>query len=140
MRTQEMLRTHPRKPVMELNELTACITACIECADSCTSCADACLGEEKVQMLTRCIRLNLDCADICETTARVLTRQTDQDPQLMRIQVEACATACRLCAQECEKHADMHQHCKICALSCRNCEQMCRQLLTALPAGAGLSH
>ena len=140
MRTQEMLRTHPRKPSMELNELAACITACIECANSCTSCADACLGEEKVQMLTRCIRLNLDCADICETTARILSRQTEASPQLMRIQVEACATACRLCAEECEKHADMHQHCKICALSCRSCEQMCRQFLSTLPAGAGLSH
>ncbi|SNB46901.1 four-helix bundle copper-binding protein [Geobacter sp. DSM 9736] len=142
MRTQEMLQTHPRKPVAQdmFNDLAACITACVECADVCTSCADACLGEQNVQMLTRCIRLNLDCADICQTTARLLTRQTEPEPQLLRIQLEACAISCRMCAEECEKHAEMHKHCRICATACRSCEQMCRQMIKSLPAGAGLSH
>ena len=135
MRTQEMLRSHPRKPFMELDDLTSCITACVECADVCTSCADACLGEQNVQMLARCIRINLDCADICQSTARILARQTETDPQLLRVQLEATLTVSRICAEECEKHAGMHIHCKVCASVCRKCEQSCRQLLSSLPAG-----
>ena len=43
-------------------------------------------------------------------------------------------TASRICAEECEKHAGMHIHCKVCASTCRKCEQSCRQL-SSLPAG-----
>ena len=32
-------------------------------------------------------------------------------------------------AEECEKHAGMHEHCRICAEACRRCEQACDQLL-----------
>ncbi|UFS70588.1 four-helix bundle copper-binding protein [Geomonas sp. RF6] len=134
---QEMLRTHPRKPFFDLDQLTACLAACTECADTCTICADACLSEEKVQMLTKCIRFDLDCADICSTTARVLSRQTEPNAQLMLMQLESCATACRLCADECQSHAEMHRHCRVCAESCRNCEQRCRDLISSMPGITG---
>jgi len=140
MKTQEMLRSHPRKPLTELDDLTSCIAACIDCADACTTCADACLGEQNVQMLARCIRIDLDCADICQTTARILSRQTETNPQLVRVQVEAALTASRICAEECERHAEMHVHCRVCASVCRMCEQSCRQLLTGIPAGGAVSH
>ena len=136
MKTEEMLGAHPRKPMMELSVITACISACVECADVCTSCADACLGEERVQMLTKCIRVNLDCADICQTTARILARQTETVPQLLRAQLESCAVSCRVCALECENHAEMHQHCRICRAACQNCEKICQEMISRLPAGA----
>jgi len=133
MKTQEMLQTHPRQTFFNLEQLTACIAACTECADSCTVCADACIGEEKVQELKKCIVLNLDCADICHTTAKVLARQCEPNPQLLLMQLESCATACRICAEECESHGEMHRHCRICASSCRGCEQKCRQLIEMMP-------
>jgi len=133
MRTEEMIRSHPQKPPMDMNEIATCIRACIECADVCTSCADACLGEEMVQNLVRCIRLNLDCADICAATGRVLTRQTEPDGMILRTQLEACMAACRACALECEQHASMHEHCRICATSCRECEDACRRMTDTLP-------
>jgi len=134
MKTQEMLSAHPRRPTTELSMLTQTIEACWDCAVVCTSCADACLGEQQVQMLTRCIRLNLDCADICQTTARLLGRQTETEPQLLRAQLEACVVCCRVCAQECGNHAEMHQHCRICRTACQNCEQMCQQMIARLPS------
>jgi hypothetical protein len=33
---------------------------------------------------------------------------------------------------ECELHADMHEHCRICAEACRRCEQACQELLAAI--------
>lgn len=130
MKTIDMLNAHPRKSTIDLTVISECINACVECADVCTSCADACLSEEKVQLLTRCIRVNLDCADICQTTARILARQTEAVPQLLQAQLESCAVSCRICAQECEVHSEMHQHCRICRTACLNCEKICQELLS----------
>lgn len=33
------------------------------------------------------------------------------------------------CADECERHAQMHEHCRICADHCRECARMCEGLL-----------
>jgi len=78
------------------------------------------------------VRTNLDCADLCETTARVLSRHTGYDANLTRVVLQACATACRSCGDECDRHADHHEHCRICAQACRRCEQACQELLTSL--------
>jgi hypothetical protein len=126
----QMLETHPQASTSDA--LARCIEECFACAQTCTSCADACLGETDVGELVRCIRLNLDCADTCEATGRILTRQTAFEPQLARPQLEACAAACRVCAEECERHAEHHEHCRICAEACRRCEQACEDLLSSI--------
>ncbi|MEP0546348.1 MAG: four-helix bundle copper-binding protein [Rhodothermales bacterium] len=132
MVTQQILSAHP-SPASHLDALVACIEDCFECEQACTACADACLAEEKLDMLRRCIRTDLDCADICATTGRVLSRQTEPTWGLIRDQVTSLRTACRTCAEECEKHKDKHEHCRICAEACRRCEQSCDRLLDALP-------
>lgn len=132
MTVQEMLRTHPKTTMVAQDALTQCIEACFDCTAICTSCADACLGEETAGELVRCIRLNLDCADVCESTGRVLTRQTAFEPTIGRIVLEACALACRACAEECDRHAEHHEHCRVCAESCRRCEQACNDVLSTI--------
>lgn len=129
---QAMLETHPQAADVDTAKLLACIDACYDCAQSCTACADACLGEKDVSMLVRCIRLCQDCADVCVTTGRVLTRQTAFDVGLARAVVDACAQACRTCADECERHAGHHEHCRVCAEACRRCERACAELLVGL--------
>ena len=130
---QQMIESHPVAQRDNRAALLACIDACFTCAQICTVCADACLREEMVAELRRCIRTDLDCADICLTTGRIAARQTETDWSLLRSQLEACATACQICAAECARHADMHEHCRICADTCRRCEEACRQLIQALP-------
>jgi hypothetical protein len=125
-----ILETHPQAAANET--LARCIEQCFACALACSSCADACLAEEEVQELVRCIRLDLDCADVCEATGRILTRQTTFEPRLARGMLEACAEACRICAEECERHAQHHGHCRVCAEACRRCEQACEDLLGSL--------
>ncbi|ATD69061.1 MULTISPECIES: four-helix bundle copper-binding protein [Gordonia] len=128
----EILESHPVRDDIDNAALAACIEACAECTQACTSCADACLGESGVDQLVECIRSDLDCADLCSITERVLLRRTDANVAVVRETLEACATACRVCAEECDRHADMHQHCRICADACRRCEEACRTLLEVL--------
>jgi hypothetical protein len=130
--TQPMLDTYPKDINLDRGKLAAAIDALVTCAQTCTACADACLSEDMVAELTKCIRTNLDCADVCGTTARVLTRHTGYDANLTRSLLEACATACKSCGDECASHAGMHEHCRICAEACRACEQACRDLLAAM--------
>lgn len=132
---QQMLAASPsRVPEVAITTLAACVEACFDCAQACTTCADACLGEREprsLDSLVRCIRLDLHCADVCVTTGRLLSRQ--EAPELARAMVEACALACRLCGEECERHAQHMEHCRLCAEACRRCERACHQLLAALP-------
>lgn len=128
-----MLETYPADlGGVDRQVLAKCIEACFDCAQTCTACADACLSEQAVAELVRCIRTNLDCADICATTGRVLSRHTGYDANLTRAQLEACAQACRSCADECGRHAHVHEHCRVCAEACRRCAHACDELLASL--------
>lgn len=39
---------------------------------------------------------------------------------------------CSTCGDECDQHADMHEHCRVCAEACRRCEDACNQVLAAI--------
>src|SRR4051794_13196025 len=102
---EKMIGSHPREAGFDRRELIECIDACAACAEVCTVCADACLGEAELNSLVRCIRFNLDCSDTCNATGRILSRQTEIESGSLRAQLEACSEACRICAEECERHA-----------------------------------
>lgn len=125
MHARDMISTHPDVKGQVSKPLIDCIEACFSCAQTCTSCADACLAEAKVAELRQCIRLDLDCADICMATGLLASRRAGSNQEVLRAMIETCALACRICAQECEKHAGHHAHCKVCAAECRHCEQAC---------------
>jgi hypothetical protein len=129
---REVMEAHRTPSPIDRDLLQRCITECSECAGTCTSCADASLAEPDVLELVRCIRLCLDCSDVCIATGRILTRQTTPDPGVLRAAVEACATACRVSGDECERHASHHEHCRLCAESCRRCEEACDALAAAI--------
>jgi Domain of Unknown Function (DUF326) len=128
----DMVKAYPAEINLDRELLARCVDACIACAQACTACADACLSEEMIDQLRKCIRSDLDCADICEVTGRVLSRHTGYDANLTRAQLQACAQACKSCGGECERHAEMHEHCRICAEACRRCEQACQEVLAAI--------
>jgi hypothetical protein len=127
-----MLEIYPAEINLDRKKLGQTIDTLIACAEGCTACADACLSEDSVAELTKCVRTNLDCADVCEATARVLSRHTGYDANISRTLLEACATVCKSCGDECRSHAEMHEHCRICAEACRACEPSCRDLLDAM--------
>ena len=136
MKARDMISTHPDVRGNMSQPLVRCIEECFECAQTCISCADACLAEEMVQQLRQCIRLNLDCADVCTSTGALATRRTGGNEPVLRMSLELCELACRRCAEECERHASKHEHCRICAESCRRCERACVDAMSDVGGGA----
>ncbi len=132
MHAVDMIRTHPHVTGNVNEALVRCIDECYACAMACNICADACLGEDMVRNLTQCIRLNNDCADVCLATGSLAARRTGSDEELIRRMLDACATACRICGDECNRHGEMHEHCRVCADSCRTCERACRDALQSM--------
>lgn len=130
--TTEMIRSHPAEPRVDAGALTSAVDLLMECAQACTACADACLTEPDVDELRQCIRSNLDCADLCQATVSVLSRRFDIG--VASELLVACASACRVCADQCQLHGQMHEHCRICAEACRRAEDACRTLLASMSA------
>ncbi|CAN7511861.1 four-helix bundle copper-binding protein [Phenylobacterium sp. LjRoot219] len=131
MHVQQMISSHPQRG--HANEaLIRCIEECYDCAQTCTACADACLGEPTVQEMTQCIRTCLDCADVCLTTGALATRRTGSNVELLGRMLQLCEDACRVCARECGRHAEMITHCRICADACLRCEVACREAAASM--------
>ncbi len=94
-----------------------CIEACQACAAACDACAEACLGEQDVMMMVACIRLDRDCAKICYAAVSFMASNSSH-----------AADVCKLCAQECEKHAAHMDHCRQCAEAWRRCAEACHKM------------
>lgn len=131
MHAQQMIATHPHVHGHPNEALIRCVEDCYDCSQTCTACADACLGEEMVQRMVQCIRTCLDCADACAATGAIATRRTGSNAELIARMLQVCEDACRICAMECERHADM-PHCRICGETCRRCERACREAAAAM--------
>jgi hypothetical protein len=129
MSFQEIIGLHPHPSALDRGLLVRCIEECLDCGAGCAACADASLSESDAREMIRVIRLCLDCADTCEATRRIVARQTARDPVAMRPILQACAAACLACAEECQRHAAHHEHCRLSAEICRRCKQACDDLL-----------
>lgn len=132
MYTQEIITAHPHLRGTVNMALIAAIDKLYACAQACTSCADGCVAEQRVIELRQCIRLNVDCADVCAATATLATRRTGSNEDVVRKMLDACITACRFCGEECQRHASLHEHCRICAIACRQCDAACQQAFSSL--------
>jgi hypothetical protein len=129
---RQMLDTYPRALTLDASVLASAIDAITDCAQACIADTDADLGEQNITEMVSCIRLCLDCADVCTATAGVTSRPAGYDADVTKPLLEACVAICKSCGEECERHARMHEHCRVCAEACRRCEQACRELLDAL--------
>jgi hypothetical protein len=131
MQAEEIITTHPDVDGKVNKALIEAINAAAACALACAVCADACVAEPAVADLRQCIRLNLDCADVCVATTAIAARRTGSNETLLIQMLQACMAACRLCAEECERHV-RHEHCRICAGSCRRCEVACQNAASTI--------
>jgi hypothetical protein len=131
MHILEIMKSHPGSSTEAAIPLVKGIEACFDCAQTTVACADACLAEADPAPLARCIRINGECSDIATATGRLLSRRLPSNPMIWQRQLEACLVVTGMCADECEKHAAVHQHCRVCAEACRKCEASCRSLLSA---------
>jgi hypothetical protein len=136
MHAREMFAAHPLARNTVNDPLAACIEACLDCTQTCASCADASLAERSVEAMRQTIRLCLDCSDLCATVGAMASRRTGSNEVVLRQVIETCASVCRLCAEECDRHAAHMRHCALCAEVCRACEAACRSAAPAVTAAA----
>jgi hypothetical protein len=129
---RQMLDSYQSTLGVDVALLAAAIDAINDCAQACIADTDADLGEQDVTEMIRCIRLCLNCADVCAGTGGVISRPAEYDAEVVRPLLQACVAICKSCGDECERHAHMHEHCRVCAEACRRCEQVCRQLADAM--------
>jgi hypothetical protein len=129
---KQLLDTYPRTFNIDAGVLASTIDALNDCAQACTADADDDLSETNLAEMVRCIRLCLDCADVCTATVGVTSRQTEYDAKVTKPLLEACVAICKSCGDECERHAQMHEHCRVCTEACRRCERACPELLDAM--------
>jgi hypothetical protein len=129
---RRMLDTYSRIVSIDTDVLAAAIDAVNDCAQACTADVDADLSEPNLIEMVKCIRLCLHCVDVCTATAGVISRPGEYETDVVKPLLEACVASCRTCGDECERHAQMHEHCRVCAEACRRGEDACRQLLAAL--------
>ncbi|HUP24039.1 MAG TPA: four-helix bundle copper-binding protein [Thermoanaerobaculia bacterium] len=127
-RVRQIFSHHPQPATDAGDEAFGVVAATAECAAVCTACADACLSEDDPTPMRDCIRLDLDCADVCRATGALLARPGRQDAATLKALLDACATACRVCAEECEKHAERMAHCRICAEASKACQRACERM------------
>lgn len=135
---RHILGTGRSTPELDSDVLAATVDALNDCAQACAAEVSDDLGGRDVPEMVDCILLCLDCVDVCTATMGIVSRQTAYDGNAMTSLLEACASICGNCGDECERHAEMHAHCRMCAEACRRCEQACRQLIdaTKLPTAA----
>ena len=129
---RQMLDTYSRTFHVDADLLAAAIDALSDCVQACNADNAADLDEQNVTEMVRCIRLCQDCTDVCSATAAVISRPADYDADVARPLLQACAAICKSCGDECERHARMHEHCRVCAEACRRCERACRDVLGAV--------
>jgi Domain of Unknown Function (DUF326) len=122
---RQMLAAYPGVLSIDATVLAATIEALSDCAQACTA-------DTRDDLSEPCIRLCLDCADICTATVGVASRQRELNPWVLPPLLDACAAICRSCADECERHGQLHLHCQVCATACRRGEQASRELLAAM--------
>ena len=117
---------------VDADVLAAAIDALSACAQACIADVDADLSEQNLTEMVTCIRLCLDCTDVCTATIAVISRASTYDANVAKPLLDSCIAVCKTCGDECERHARMHEHCRVCAEACRRCERACQDLLDAL--------
>src|SRR5436305_1382131 len=125
---RRLLDTYPRTVALDVDILAAAIEALNDCAQACIADVDADLSEPNLADMVKCVRFCLHCADVCTATAGVTSRLGEYEADVTRPLLEACVASCRTCGDEGQRHAAMHEHCRVCAEACRRCEQACQQL------------
>ena len=128
MSIEKMISEHPEVGVGYNPSLGQAVKHAMYCSTICNSCADACLAEP--MDMNQCVRACLDCSDVCAATARIATRRTGSNRELIRAQLAVCIKACELCEAECAGHDN--PHCRRCARMCRECADDCRTALADL--------
>ncbi|MBW9108874.1 hypothetical protein JNB63_10925 [Microbacterium trichothecenolyticum] len=115
----------PGMQAMDMSVMQACMDACSACEQACTVCS--------TQMMD-CAPACMNCADMCNTMMRSMMRMQGMDSASMMAMLDACIAMCQKCMDDCMRHADMSEVCKMCAQSCQACMDACMAMKNMMMA------
>lgn len=113
---------------MDMTTMQGCMEACSAAAMAATMCADADSGEN----MARCASMCMNTADVATAMMRMMMRPGGYDMTVMHAMTTACMSMGEACAAECERHAEMSEHCRICASACRAMVDACSQMMSGM--------
>lgn len=131
--TMQMMQMHAKDmamPDIDMSMLQDCIEACSACEQACTMCASCMMGDEAGGAMH--MEMCMNTADACNTMMRMMMRPSGMHVESMMAMLSATIMQCNACADECMKHADMHEDCKMCAEVCRQCAVACQKVMDAM--------
>ena len=110
----------------DLDEMDACIEACLQCHVVCTMTAQYCLVRGGERSAVDLVGVLLDCAQICQTSADFQVRGSP----FHTLTCSACAEICRACAEACGAVAG-DEELAHCAEVCTTCAESCARMADA---------
>jgi hypothetical protein len=110
---RQMLDVCRRTFNVDAGLLAATIDTLNDCAQACTADTGCDSSEQNVSEMVTCIRLCQDCAEVCTAAAGVISRQAEYDARVIEPLLEACVAVRKNRSDECERHAEMYQHCRV---------------------------
>ncbi|MCU1443054.1 MAG: hypothetical protein JWQ59_1204 [Cryobacterium sp.] len=129
--TMQMMELHQKDmPMsgMDMSMMQECIEACSAAEQACTMCAGSMMGEDMMM----CSGMCMNCADTCNTMMRMMMRPNGMHMDSMSAMLTATMAMCNACADECMKHAEMSEECRMCADVCRQCAMTCQKMMDAM--------
>lgn len=130
MQMMEMQTAESSMPGMDMKLMAECIEACSACEQACTMCASCMMGDGTAIHMEMC----MNTADMCNTMMRMMLRPSGMMMDSMVRMLDATMMQCRMCADECMKHADMHEDCRVCAEACSQAAMACEKMMDSMKA------
>jgi hypothetical protein len=128
---KDMMRSMPTNDMdMDVMAMQECIEACSTASQVAAMCADADTGDD----MARCCSMCMNTADVATTMMRMMLRPGGYDMLVMKSMLAATMNMGTACAEECRKHEDMHEHCRICAKACEAMVDACSRVMSGMPA------
>lgn len=129
--TMQMMKMHTKDmPMMgmDMAMMQECIEACSAAEQATIMCADSMMGDAMMMCRSMCMNM----ADMSNTMMRSMMRPAGMEQQSMMAMLTATMMMATACADECMKHADMSDECRMCAEVCRQCAMTCQKMMDSM--------
>lgn len=126
----DMMKSMPMSGMtgMDMPMMQECIEACSAASMAATMCADACGSDG----MGRCASMCMSTADVATAMMRMMMRPAGYERELMTSMMTTCMAMGEACAAECQKHADVSEHCRICASACKAMVDACASAMSSM--------
>ncbi len=124
---------HGAKEAKKQDErLTELVDEALDCKEAGAACVRHCISElgHGNTELAACLDSVLRMSGLVTATAQVAALDVEVSPRTREL-AKLCASYCRDCRQECEKHAKHHELCKACMEACDECIEACEAVASA---------